>query len=68
VLVELDRLDCSPWWLAGDAITPITVGTRVSVGFSNPACRPGTAIVMRCERVREDAFRVALRFDGSTLF
>lgn len=63
-LVELDRLDCAPWWLAGDSITPMTVGTRVSVGFSCPSCRPNAALVMRCERQKNGRYRIALRFDG----
>lgn len=64
MLIELDHLDCAPWWLAGESITPITVGMRVSIGFSNPACRPNTAVVMRCERLRSGRYRVAVRFDG----
>lgn len=64
-LVELDRLDCAPWWLAGESITPLTVGTRVSVGFSNPQCRPNPAVVMRCERLKCGRYRIALRFEGA---
>lgn len=64
-LVELDRLDCAPWWLAGESITPLTVGTRVSVGFSNPSCRPNPAVVMRCERLKCGRYRIAMRFEGA---
>ncbi len=66
VLIELDRLDCAPWWLAGDSITPITVGARVSIGFSDPACRPAIAVVRRCERTPAGRYRVAVRFDGAS--
>lgn len=66
ILIELDRLDGSPWWIAGDSITPITVGTRVSVGFSDPSGRPAIAMVMRCERQGGGRYRVALRFDGTS--
>lgn len=65
VLVELEDLDCAPWWLAGESEIPLTVGMRVSVGFSNPTCRPNVAIVMRCERARSGKYRIALRFDGA---
>lgn len=65
VLVELDALECAPWWLAGSSITPITVGTRVTIGFSHPHCRPSTAIVERCERrPGAEGYRIAVRFDG----
>lgn len=65
LVVELDRLAGAPWWLAGSSITPLTVGTRVSVGFSDPCCRPGTAVVVRCERSSGRApYRIAVRFDG----
>jgi len=67
ILVELDTLGCSPWWLAGRSITPIAVGTRVSVGFSDQRCRPGIAHVQRCERASDGRYRIALRFDGTAL-
>jgi|GEM_PF-1256279 len=66
-LLELTDLDCAPWWLAGESDSCVVVGTRVSVGFSNPACRPDTATAMRCERTRDGRFRIALRFDGAFL-
>jgi hypothetical protein len=65
VVVELTALECAPWWLVGRSMTPITVGTRVTIGFSDPRCRPGSAVVERCERcVDLDEYRIALRFDG----
>jgi len=67
MLLELTKLDCSPWWLAGESESCIVVGTKVSVGFSNPACRPNTATVMRCECTRVGNYRIALRFDGAFL-
>jgi hypothetical protein len=66
-LLELSNLDCSPWWLAGDSQTRAEVGMRVSVGFSNPMCRPNAATVMRCERTASGRYRIALRFDGAFL-
>ena len=66
-MAELANLDCAPWWLAGESESCIVVGTRVSVGFSNPSCRPNWATVMRCERSREGRYRIALRFDGAFL-
>lgn len=67
MLLELTKLDCSPWWLAGESESCIVVGTKVSVGFSNPACRPNTATVMRCECTRVGNYRIAMRFDGAFL-
>jgi hypothetical protein len=71
ILIELDQLDCAPWWLAGNSITPIAVGTRVSIGFSNPGCRSSLAIVMRCQRTAagfgSDRYRVAVRFVSDSL-
>ncbi|MEY5031919.1 MAG: hypothetical protein RL354_950 [Planctomycetota bacterium] len=65
VLVELDALECAPWWLAGSSSTPITVGTRVTIGFSHPDCRPSTAVVERCERrIGTEGYHIAVRFDG----
>ena len=66
VVVELDRLDGSPWWIGGDATTPLRVGARVSVGFSAPDGRPATGSVMRCEPKSDERFRIAIRFDGGS--
>jgi len=66
-LLELSNLDCAPWWLAGDSQTRATVGMRVSVGFSNPMCRPNAATIMRCERTPTGVYRIAMRFDGAFL-
>jgi hypothetical protein len=66
-LLELSNLDCSPWWLAGDSSARTEVGMRVSVGFSNPMCRPNAGTIMRCERTHAGLYRIALRFDGAFL-
>lgn len=66
VVVELDRLDGAPWWIGGDASTPVKVGSRVSVGFSAPEGRPATGEVMRCEPKGAGWYRVAIRFDGGS--
>lgn len=66
-LIELEELDCAPWWIAGDSRRPVRVGTRVSIGFSHPHCRPARAVVMRCQRSSIERYRVALRFDGIAL-
>ena len=65
LVVELHGLDGSPWWLAGDSITPVAENMRVSVGFSDPNGRPATGIVMRCDNFGEGRFRIAIRFDGA---
>lgn len=65
IVVELKDLDCAPWWLAGESEIPLAVGMRVSVGFSNPTCRPNLAVVMRCERARSGKYRIAVRFEGA---
>jgi len=64
-VVELSRLDGSPWWLAGDAAEEIALGTRVSVGFSEPEGRPACGVVERCEGFGQGCFRIAIRFDGA---
>jgi hypothetical protein len=64
-LIELTRLDGSPWWLAGDASESMPAGTRVSVGFSEPDGRPACGFVERCEGFGEGRFRIAIRFDGA---
>jgi hypothetical protein len=64
-LIELARLDGSPWWLAGDASESMPAGTRVSVGFSEPDGRPACGFVERCEGFGEGCFRIAIRFDGA---
>jgi hypothetical protein len=64
-LIELARLDGSPWWLAGDASESMPAGTRVSVGFSEPDGRPAYGFVERCEGFGEGRFRIAIRFDGA---
>ena len=63
-LVELDQLDGSPWWIGGSADVPATVGTRVSVGFSDPTARPSQGVVMRCEP-KGTRYRIAVRFDDA---
>ncbi|MFM7260528.1 MAG: hypothetical protein ACKO3W_07980 [bacterium] len=62
-VVELTRLDGSPWWLGGDATTPLAVGTKVSVGFSHPGGRPARGVIARCEGFGEGRFRMAVRFE-----
>ena len=64
-IAELGDLDSSPWWLAGRSQTPLTVGMRVSVGFSNPMYRPSVGRIMRCERQPCGAYRIAMRFEGA---
>lgn len=66
VVVELDRLDGAPWWIGGDAVTPLRVGARVSVGFSAPEGRPATGEIMRCEPKADGRYRIAIRFDGGS--
>ena len=67
LLVELENLECAPWWLSGTSETPITVGTRVSVGFSDPCSRASIAVVMRCERAGAGGrYRITARFDGTS--
>jgi hypothetical protein len=61
-VLELDELDGSPWWIGGNSDAPAEVGTRVSVGFSDPLSRPAQGVVMRCER-KGRHFRIAVRFD-----
>jgi hypothetical protein len=68
VIAELRNLDCAPWWIAGDSETPVAVGSRVCVGFSSIDGRPATAHVRRCERKRDGAYRIALEFDGRSVF
>jgi hypothetical protein len=68
VITELTSLDCAPWWIAGESVIPVAVGARVSVGFSARECRPASAEVRRCERLRAGTYRIALRFDGRSLF
>jgi hypothetical protein len=64
VVIELHNLDGAAWWLAGFSSAPLAVGSRVSVGFSDPSARPATATVARCEGFGEAQFRLALQFDG----
>ena len=64
-LIELTRLDSAPWWLAGDALEPVPVGARVTVGFSRPDARPASAVVRRCQRLPSGLHRVAVEFDGT---
>jgi hypothetical protein len=75
-LVELDALEGAPWWISGRASMPITPGTRVSVGFSDPNGRPAVGVVVRCgERPANSdvdhpavaRFVVAVRFEGDQL-
>lgn len=63
-LLELDQLDGSPWWIGGSSDLPAAVGTRVSVGFSDPSARPSQGVVMRCER-KGDRYRIAVNFDDA---
>jgi hypothetical protein len=63
LVVELDRLTGAPWWLSGTARERVAVGTKVSIGFSDPAARPAAGTVVRAVRDGDDAWRVAVRFD-----
>jgi hypothetical protein len=63
-VVELERLDGSPWWLAGDSSVAVAPGTKVSIGFSHPDGRPARGFVARCEGFGEGRFRIAVRFEG----
>ena len=66
-MIELTRLDTAPWWLGGDALEPVAVGIRVSVGFSRPDARPASAVVRRCDRLPGGLHRIALEFDGAAV-
>ncbi len=66
-LIELHDLDGAAWWLAGVSDAPIAVGSRVSVGFSDPSARSSSATVMRCDAIRHERFRIAVQFDGAAL-
>lgn len=67
LMVELDELDGSPWWIGGSAISAVPEGTKVSVGFSDPNGRPAQGVVMRCEKKRDDRYRIAIRFEQSSI-
>jgi hypothetical protein len=63
MVVELDELVGAPWWLSGTARERVAAGTKVSIGFSDPAARPAAGTVVRAVRDGDDAWRVAVRFD-----
>lgn len=75
VVVEIDSLEGSPWWLSGFTSTPIEPGTRVSVGFSDPHGRPASGVVERCRATPRaqsggadgGRFQVAIRFVNEQL-
>jgi hypothetical protein len=64
-VVELDDLVGAPWWLSGTAHEAISAGTKVSIGFSDPAARPASGMVVRAVRQGDDAWRIAVRFDDA---
>jgi len=61
-MAELDALEGGPWWLKGEAASPVDIGTRVSVGFSDPAARPANGEVTRCELCQGGRYQIAIRF------
>ncbi|MFM7134701.1 MAG: hypothetical protein ACKO0W_10330 [Planctomycetota bacterium] len=67
VMAELDALEGGPWWLKGDAANPVDIGTRVSVGFSDPAARPANGEVIRCDLCQWGRYRIAVQFRDDIL-
>ncbi|MBI1304057.1 MAG: hypothetical protein GC172_09755 [Phycisphaera sp.] len=65
-VVELDGLVGAPWWLSGTAREKLAVGTKVSIGFSDPDARPASGTVVRAVRQDGDAWRIAVRFDEAS--
>ncbi|MFM7053021.1 MAG: hypothetical protein ACKOYN_12960 [Planctomycetota bacterium] len=65
-VVDASELEGGPWWVAGVSEKALPRGTRVSVGFSEPSCRPATGLVERCNLRQDGRFRLAVRFDGIT--
>jgi len=63
LVVELDELTGAPWWISGTTREAVPVGTKVSIGFSDPGARPASGTVVRAVRRDDDAWRVAVRFD-----
>lgn len=64
-IVELSDLHGAPWWLDGFAPRAAEIGTRVTVGFSDPGAQPAAGRVERCEPSSGGGYRIAVRFDGS---
>ena len=63
LVVELDELVGAPWWISGTAREAVPVGTKASIGFSDPDARPATGTVVRTVHRGDDAWRIAVRFD-----
>jgi len=65
-MVELHGLEGAPWWISGVSEKPLPVGARVSIGFSDPSCRPGCGVIERCNPCCDGGFRFAVRFVEAT--